>query len=375
MPPCGWRALVPGLTLRVDGAGKLADVAGVGDARLAPLRHRTDRALADVMRASDRVVWLHALASARGGTPQRLRLALCPLADGRSWLDVTARLAAPDADGMVPVALAPDAEAAMPAPTPALSVATAPLAELAHELRTPLNAVRGYAQALEAGLFGPLNTRQRDAVAGLSEAGDHLIEIANAVLDGARLTEAETVDMAEADPAEAVARACAILRGTAERADITIANRVLPGTGVPHDAAALRQIVVNLVSNAIKASPPGAVVGLDARREGDALAIAVRDAGPGIPAEAARGTHGRWGRGIAATGEATGGMGLPLVRRLCALHGGQLDFAPRAGGGTVATVTLPASCVAGANDDAAGNFDGGENGDGVGVASALRLSA
>ena len=358
----GWRALVPGATLRVDAGGRLVDLADGGDARLAPLANRIGRPFADALRASDRVVWLHALAAARSGTAQRLRLALCPPADGRSWIDVTARLApigdddtgdeADGAPGAVLVSLGADAEALAPATAAPMAPAhatpahaTAPratsLAELAHEFRTPLNAVRGYAQALEAGLFGPLNARQRDAVAGLGEAGEHLIEIANAVLDGARLEEARAVDPAPADPAEAVERACAILRGTASRADVTLANRVMPGAPVPHDAAALRQIVVNLVSNAVKASPPGAVVGIDARRENGALLIAVRDAGPGIPAAAARGTCGSWARGIAASGEATGGMGLPLVRRLCALHGGALGFTERAGGGTVATVRLP----------------------------------
>ena len=322
----GWRALVPGATLRVDAGGRLIDVAAGEDARLARLARRAGRSLTEVMRASDRVVWLHALSRVRTGAPQRLRLALCPPADGRSWLDVTARLSL-DPDGEDgPVVLASLHVDAIEAPA---SAPVQPLAELAHELRTPLNAVRGYAQALEAGLFGDLNTRQRDAVGGIAQAGEHLIELANAVLDGARLKECEALDRAAADPADAVARGCAILRGTAERAGVTLANRVMPGEAVPHDAAALRQIVVNLVSNAIKASPPGSVVGLDARRNDDALLIAVRDAGPGIPTPVARGTGAAWSRGIAARGEATGGMGLPLVRRLCALHGGTLRFEER----------------------------------------------
>ena len=190
---------------------------------------------------------------------------------------------------------------------------------------------------------------------------------------GARLRESDALDAERGDPAEAVARACAILRGTAERADVTLANRVMPGLSVPHDAAALRQIVVNLVSNAVKASPPGAVVGLDARREGAALVIAVRDAGPGIPLAAARGTHGRWERGIAACGEATGGMGLPLVRRLCALHGGTLGFAERPGGGTVAMVTLPLADADGGTAPMSEN--GYEAANGAGAAGALRLTA
>ena len=365
----GWRRLVPGATMRVDAAGRLVDIEPGEDARLAPLVHRVGRPLADVMRASDRVVWLHALAAARTGAPQRLHLALCPPADGRSWVDATARLAREDGEGdgtdEVLVSLRVEAAEAVPGSAPEVAAERAmPLAELAHELRTPLNAVRGYAQALEAGLFGPLNARQRDAVAGLGEAGEHLIELANAVLDGARLTEADAIDPAPADPSEAVERACAILRGTAARARVTLANRVMPAPPVPHDAAALRQIVVNLVSNAVKASPPDAVVGIDARRAGDALEIAVRDAGPGIPAALARGATGPWARGIEARDEATGGMGLPLVRRLCALHGGALRFEPRAGGGTIATVSLP---LAGA---AAATEAGGENGD----AAPLRLA-
>ena len=334
--PGGWRHLVPGATMRVDRAGRLIDLDPGDDDRIVPLARRIDRPVADVMRASDRVVWLHALAAARHGAPQRMRIALCPPADGRSWIDVTAHLSADEGeDGTVLVSLRPDALA-----EPVRAPQPQPLAELAHELRTPLNAVRGYAQALEAELFGALNARQRDAVAGIGEAGDHLIELVNAVLDGARLEEAETLEIAATDPADAVARACAILRGSAERADVTLANRVMPGASIDHDAAALRQIVVNLVSNAIKASPSGAVVGVDARRDDETLTIEVRDCGPGIPSAVAQGSSAAWSRGIAACGEATGGMGVPVVRRLCALHGGRLGFEERPGGGTLATVTL-----------------------------------
>ena len=348
-PTVGWRRLVEAATVEIDRRGRIGAPRAPAGA-FAALGRRAGVPFADLLRASDRVAWLHALDAARRGEVRSLRLAVCPARDGRSWIDAAVRIAPAAGDGPdapVPVALEPVREADAPAPR---------LAELAHELRTPLNAVRGYAQALEAELFGALGPRQRDAVRAIADASEHLIEISNAVLDGARLGAGDRLDRAEGDPAEAVARACAMLRGMADRAGVTIAHRPGPAPRVPHDAAALRQIALNLVSNAIKASPPGAVVGVDVRSiaEGDGAAepgatagveIAVRDAGTGIPAEHAGGTGAAWGRGIAAEGEATGGVGLPLVRRLCALHGGALRFGTRPGGGTVATVTLPASPI------------------------------
>lgn len=334
-PAAGWRLLVGLPTLEIDGAGRIASIHRAGDGPFAPLARCEGRSMADALRASDRVAWLHALDGARHGHARALRLSLCPSGDGRSWIDATVRLApggTPDEPSVLVALEALPAPERPPAP---------PVTELAHELRTPLNAVRGYAQALDAGLFGALNPHQHDAVRGIADAAEHLIEIANATLDGARLGAGDALSLAEADPGEAIARGCAMLAGLAERAGVTIAHRPAPVLALRHDAAALRQIVVNLVSNAVKASPRGGVVGVDLRATGSGIEIAVRDAGHGIDPAVAEGTAAAWGRGIAAEGEATGGVGLPLVRRLCALHGGTLRFVPREGGGTVATVRLP----------------------------------
>ena len=332
----GWRTLVGGATLEIDARGRIASVTGA-TGPLAPLARREGLPLLDVVRASDRVAWLHALDAARRGAPRTLRLTLCPPADGRGWLDAVVRLASGEPHALAAI------EVAEATPAAAGGVPGAPdaTAELAHELRTPLNAVRGYAQALDADLFGPLAPRQREAVRGIEAASEHLIEIANAVLDGARMRAGDALDAAPGDPDEAVARACAMLEGPAERAGVAIAHRPGAVPAVTHDAAALRQIVLNLVSNAIKASPRGGVVGVDARAVPGGVEIAVRDAGEGIPPAAASGTGAAFSRGIAAEGEATGGVGLSLVRRLCARHGGTLRFAAREGGGTVATVALP----------------------------------
>ena len=342
----GWRALVGGATLEIDGDGRIGSVEA-GDGPFAALAAREGTLFATLLRASERVAWLHALDGARRGTPRSLRLALCAAPDGRSWLDATVRLAPGDERTLVALDAASENERSAPD-------TASGLAELAHELRTPLNAVRGYAQALDADLFGALGPRQREAVRGIVGAADHLIEVANTVLDGARLGTGGALAPVEADPSEAVARACAMLAGLADRAGVTVAHRPGASAAVRHDPAALRQIVLNLVSNAIKASPRGAVVGVDlcSSEAGEAdpgaasIEIAVRDVGPGIPDDVAAGAGAAWERGIAAEGEATGGVGLPLVRRLCALQGGTLRFEARAGGGTVATVRLPVAAAA-----------------------------
>ena len=335
--------------VELDAEGRVRSFTPGTQGPFAALADEKGRYLVDRLRASDRVVFLHAHARVRAGEPRvdiavRLRLDEA----GREWIEASLGLVS-GGDGVI-VLLHDETRAADAEPdagetgTPNEKHAEAvdPLADLAHELRTPLNAVCGYAGALEAELFGPLNERQRDAVAAIASASEHVVELSNAVLDAARFGASGAVRPIDGPIEDAVVRACGLVANLASRHRVTVANRVTARIGsVPHDAAALRQIVLNLLSNAVKASAAGATVCIDATRDGERLELTVRDSGCGMEPAALAALGTRFARGVQAADEATGGLGLPLVRRLAEAHGGTLRFASQPGRGTVATVSLP----------------------------------
>ena len=350
----GWREHVGEAAVEIDEEGR---VLSATRGRLEPLGDLTDGIVGehwvDRLRAGDRVVFLHALARVRGGEERvDARVSIRRDEAGLDWLDATIVLASLDGRLFLLAAPADEAEpdegeADTANDMPSRADDEDAFAELAHELRTPLNAVMGFGQALEAGLFGELTDRQRDAVVNIVEASEHLVEVANAVLDAARLRDADAViDFETAPVAPAIERSCAMVSAIAGRHEVTVVNRITERCGTArHDPAALRQIAVNLLSNAIKACEPDAVVGIEARRtvlDGvGGMEIAVHDEGRGMSdAEMAR-LGRRFGRDTACAGESTGGLGLPLVRRLVARHDGALRFSSRVGEGTIASVFLP----------------------------------
>ena len=340
-----WRAHVAEAAVDLDVDGRIEGFTPGRQEALAILADDTGLFLIDRLRANERVVLLHAIARHRAGE-ERVEIDVTLRLDeaGRDWLPVTIALV--HMDGRMLALLSERVEPTVePADT---SEREEEFAELAHEMRTPLNAVIGFGQALEAGLFGALGARQRDAVVNIVEASEHLVEVANAVLDAARLGGPDAaVERVEADVAPSVARSVAMVAGLADRHGVAIANRVTDRAGsLRHDPAALRQIAVNLLSNAIKASKAGGVVGVDARRmvvDGrEGIELRVHDDGCGMDETELAALGRRFARGRSCAGEATGGLGLPLVRRLVERHGGTLRFASEVGHGTTASVFLPA---------------------------------
>ncbi len=225
------------------------------------------------------------------------------------------------------------------------------LANMSHELRTPLNAIIGFSELLASEIKGPLGTSCYKAYAeDIRESGMHLLNIINDLLDISKI-EAGRADLHEETVHVArVFRTCLTL--VAERAregDVAIAvgdvEHLPPLRG---DARMIKQILINLVSNAIKFTPAGGSVRLDARLEEDLrFAIAVADTGIGMAAEDIPRAltpfaqlDGSLGRRFEGTG-----LGLPLAKSMAELHGGELSIASREGAGTTVTVRLPASRV------------------------------
>ncbi|HEX2209415.1 MAG TPA: HAMP domain-containing sensor histidine kinase [Longimicrobium sp.] len=221
-------------------------------------------------------------------------------------------------------------------------------ASMSHELRTPINAVMGYNDLLLAEVWGPLNEQQELAVERSQRAARHLRELVNDVLDISRLeTGRPEVQAEEVDAAELVTELFDSLRPLA--AGTRTELRLIPHADVPvirTDPRRLRQILMNLVSNAIKFGAGSPVwVHLSPEKSGG-LVIEVTDGGPGIAEEDQSRIWDEFvqlGRGdnLATAREGTG-LGLPISRRLAAVLGGSLDLASTVGVGTTFRLTLPA---------------------------------
>ncbi|HEX3406309.1 MAG TPA: HAMP domain-containing sensor histidine kinase [Caulobacteraceae bacterium] len=218
------------------------------------------------------------------------------------------------------------------------------LANMSHELRTPLNAIIGFSDIMRSRLFGPLEGRYAEYAALIHESGGHLLDLINDVLDMSKI-EAERYDLSlEAfDAREAVAAALRLTRVQADTARIALRGALPPEPlEVNADRRALKQIVLNLVSNALKFTPTGGQVNVIARAHEDMLEIIVADTGVGIaPTDLER-----LGRPFEQAGGADQramgtGLGLSLVRAFAELHGGAMTIKSRLGEGTAVSIKLP----------------------------------
>jgi two-component system OmpR family sensor kinase len=221
------------------------------------------------------------------------------------------------------------------------------VADASHELRTPLTSIRGYAELLRKGALDDEEARRRAAERIEHEASrmgllvDDLLLLAR--LDQGRPLERFTVDLGGIvhDAVEA-ARAVDPDRPVA----LDVAGTVL----VSGDAARLRQVVDNLLRNAVVHTPPGTPVHVAVRRLGARAVLTVADEGPGLAPDQAARLFDRFYRGSEArTGEGTG-LGLSIVAALTAAHGGRATVHSAPGEGTVFTVELPASGAGGPTD-------------------------
>jgi two-component system, cell cycle sensor histidine kinase DivJ len=222
------------------------------------------------------------------------------------------------------------------------------LANMSHELRTPLNAVLGFSDIMRQRLFGPMPERYAAYVDNIHEAGGHLLDLINDVLDVSKIeAERYVLTLERFDARELVSAAIALVRVTAEDKGVVLTG-VLPAepVDVSADKRAVRQIALNLLSNAVKFTPAGGTVTVTVEAVGPYLEIVVADTGVGIAPEDVR----RLGRPFEQAGaieqrrQGTG-LGLSLVRAFAELHGGRMSIDSTLGEGTAVTVRLPVAQV------------------------------
>lgn len=237
------------------------------------------------------------------------------------------------------------------------------LAHMSHELRTPLNAIIGFSEIIGQEIFGGLeNSRYRDYAHCINESGSHLLSLISDLLDISRVEIGSLIlDETRIDVRRLV-RSCATMVGERIRhAGLKLVIDVpanLPQLRA--DNLRTKQILLNLLANAVKFTPPGGTVSVTVTVDDDArMALSVVDTGIGIEAsEFERGAAlGYQGSGTVARDADSAGLGLPLSRRLAELQGATLALTDEPGGGTRATVRFPADRVLAASGVLQGRED------------------
>jgi two-component system, cell cycle sensor histidine kinase DivJ len=223
------------------------------------------------------------------------------------------------------------------------------LANMSHELRTPLNAIIGFSDMLineeRMRLDGP---RRREYAKLINDSGNHLLAVVNGILDMSKL---ETGDFELSPepfvPAQVIGSCCDLLALKAREQGIELSMKLPPNLPeIIADKRSFKQIMLNLISNAVKFTERGGRVTVTATPESSGLLVMVEDSGVGISAEdmpkigrpffQAKGAYDRRHDGT--------GLGLSIVQGLVALHGGQFDIASRVGQGTTVSIRLPWNC-------------------------------
>ena len=221
------------------------------------------------------------------------------------------------------------------------------LASMSHELRTPLNAVMGFADVMKVEMLGPIgNPKYLEYAEDIRSSAEHLLNIINDMLDVSTI-EAGRLDLAEGDVDvdRLVADVIRLMRGRAASAEVAIVSNPVPGLPLLRgDERRLKQVLINVLSNSVKYTPPDGEVVIEAGLlDGGAIALTVADPGIGMTEEEIAVAKARFGRiqGAANRKHAGTGLGLPLAIELTKLHAGTLDLTSTPGEGTKVTIAFP----------------------------------
>jgi cell cycle sensor histidine kinase DivJ len=313
---------------------------------------------------SDRPLFLKTISDvAHGGEPTTISFRASPCAPGGAtrWLEMRLQRVASAASGVDEIAVVAvirdeterrqieqQREQARLEAQRASELKGRFLATVSHELRTPLNAIIGFSEMLATeGLVAPGSAQQRDYAKIIQSSGAHLLEIVNALLDSSKIESgAMTIERDIVDMGRLVGECCDLLAMRCQSKSVKL-ERVI-ADGLPHimaDRRAIKQVVINLLSNALKFTPENGRITVALVRDKDVLDISISDTGIGIAAEdlpnlgmpffQARSAYDRSHEGT--------GLGLSVVRGLVGLHGGEMSIESAPGEGTRVAIRLPIS--------------------------------
>jgi signal transduction histidine kinase len=220
------------------------------------------------------------------------------------------------------------------------------LAAISHELRTPLNAIIGFAEMLTAQALGPIgNERYRRYAQDIRDSGAHLLAMINDILELSRM-DADKVALHDEEfaPSDVIAEALRMVEPQAEAAGLSLSTGIAPNLPrLKADRRLVRQVLVNLLANAVRFTPEGGTVSVHGFSRGAELCLEVRDTGIGIaPDDIPRALErfsqvdGRLSRKYDGAG-----LGLPMAKQFMELHGGTLKLESTPGAGTQVCIAFP----------------------------------
>jgi signal transduction histidine kinase len=214
---------------------------------------------------------------------------------------------------------------------------------VSYELRSPLTNIIGFAQLLNEPATGPLTEKQREYLGYITSSSAALLAIINDILDLATIDAgAMTLNLAAVDIRATMEASAEGVRDRLAEQDLKLDIRAAPGIGsFMGDERRIRQILYNLLSNAIGFSPKGETITLAADRRSDAVRFSVTDRGSGIPAEIMDRVFDRFETHTSGSRHRGTGLGLSIVRSFVELHGGTVTIDSAVGRGTTVTCVFP----------------------------------
>jgi signal transduction histidine kinase len=222
------------------------------------------------------------------------------------------------------------------------------LANMSHELRTPLNAIIGFSQVLRDGMVGDVNEKQAEYLDDILSSGNHLLSLINDVLDLSKVEAGQVeLELAPFSLQDALERGVAMVRERATRDGVQVTLAANPDVDVvAGDERRIRQVIFNLLTNAVKFTPPGGSVDVRAKQVNGEVCVSVADTGCGIAGEDLRRIFEEFQQTEAGIEQGEGtGLGLALSKRLVELHGGRIWVDSELGRGSTFVFTLPARGV------------------------------
>ena len=219
------------------------------------------------------------------------------------------------------------------------------LANVSHELRTPLNAIIGFSEMMQQRMFGPLGSERYDEyIADIHASGAFLLNVIDDILEMSKIEAGRVVlDRQDTDLAPLISEVVQMVSLQAKAKSIAIEEGVAPEMRIHADRRAMKQILINLVTNAVKFTDENGSIRIRAKVDGARARILIADDGCGIPPDALK----RLGRPFEqvanqfSKNHGGSGLGLAISKSLAELHGGTVTIRSRPGDGTVVVVRLP----------------------------------
>jgi two-component system, cell cycle sensor histidine kinase PleC len=219
------------------------------------------------------------------------------------------------------------------------------LANMSHELRTPLNAIIGFSEVMEQEFFGPLGTpKYIDYARDIHRSGQYLLDVISDILDMSKIEAGRMqLELQTCGLAAVVEDALRIVATRAQQSGVAIETEVASDLVLTVDRRALKQVLINLIANAVKFTPDKGRVTITARHHKGHATIVIADTGIGIPPA----DLGKLGRAFEQVEnqftktKSGSGLGLAISKSLVEMHGGTLEIASEIGEGTTVTITLP----------------------------------